>query len=57
MLMPLLSLKNDRQPLLLESEDPGEMLKLFCGLQNKLQNFCYLMRQITIEMNKPIVLP
>ena len=38
--MPLLSLKNDRFPLLFESEDPGEVWKLFCELQNKLpKNF------------------
>ena len=36
MQMPLLSLKNDRLPLLFESEDPWEMWKLFCELQNKL---------------------
>ena len=34
MQMPLLSLKNDRLPLLFESEDPGEVWKLFCELQN-----------------------
>ena len=38
MQMALLSLKNDRQPLLFESEDPGEVWKLFCELQNKLPN-------------------
>ena len=38
MQMPLLSLKNDQKPLLFESEDPGEMWKLFCELQNKLPN-------------------
>ena len=36
MQMPLLSLKNDRYPLLFESEDPGEVWKLFCELQSKL---------------------
>ena len=35
--MPLLSLKNDWQPLLFKSEDPREVWKLFCGLQNKLR--------------------
>ena len=34
--MLLLSLKNDWQPLLFESEDSGEVWKRFCGLQNKL---------------------
>ena len=36
MQMPLLSLKNDRLPLLFESEDPEEEWKLFCELQNTL---------------------
>ena len=34
MQMPLLSLKNDRLPLLFESEDPKEVWKLFCELEN-----------------------
>ena len=34
--MLLLSLKNGWQPLLLESEDSGEVWNLFCGLPNKL---------------------
>ena len=34
--MLLLSLKNGWQPVLFESEDSGEVWKLFCGLQNKL---------------------
>ena len=34
MQMPLLSLKNGRLPLLFESEDPEEVWKLFCELQN-----------------------
>ena len=34
--MLLLSLKNAYQSFLLESEDSGEVWKLFCGLQNKL---------------------
>ena len=36
MQMPLLSFKNDRQPLLFESEDPREVWKLIGELQNKL---------------------
>ena len=36
MQMPLLNLKNDQSPLLFESEDPAEVWKLFCELQNKL---------------------
>ena len=36
MQMPLLSLKNGRWPLLFESEDLGEVWKLFSRLQNKL---------------------
>ena len=34
MQMPLLSLRNGRYPLLFESEDLGEVWKLFCELQN-----------------------
>ena len=34
--MLLLSLENGWQPLLFESEDSGEVWKLFCELQNKL---------------------
>ena len=34
--MLLLILKNGWKPLLFESEDSGEVWKLFCGLQNKL---------------------
>ena len=34
--MSLLSLKYAWQPLLFESEDSGEVWKLFCGLQNKM---------------------
>ena len=34
--MLLLGLKNGWQPPLFESEDSGEVWKLFCGLQNKL---------------------
>ena len=53
MQMPLLSLKNDRLPLLFESEDPGEVWKLFCELQNILPKLCYSLRRI---WTKPLYL-
>ena len=52
MQMPLLSLKNDRQPLLFESEDPGEVWQLFCELQNKLPKALLF---ITKDLNSAIV--
>ena len=57
--MPLLSLKNNWQPLLFETEDPGEMWKLFCGLQNKLRqallfNEANEVQNIRIELINPM---
>ena len=52
MQMLLLSLKNDRWPLLFESEDPGEEWKLFCELRNKLPKTLLF---ITKDLNSAIV--
>ena len=48
MQMPLLSLKNDRLPLLFESEDPGKVWKLFCELRNILPKALFF---ITKDLN------
>ena len=48
--MPLLSLKNDL-PLLFESEDPREVWKLFCGLQDKSRKALLFNEANHIEMN------
>ena len=50
--MPLLSLKNDRLPLLFELEDPGKVRKLFCELQNILPKALLF---ITKDLNWPSV--
>ena len=48
----IMGLKNDRQPLLFESECPGEVGKLFCELRNTLTKASLFIWKDSTEFNK-----
>ena len=47
----IVDLKKDWEPLLFESEDPEDVWKLFCGLENKLRK-SLLFNEVTHDRNE-----